>query len=207
VKLTTDIIRAFDHQTFYRKGGMGATSSPSSIQQEIVNTALAQGVDPALALAVAKQESAFNSSAVSSAGAIGVFQLMPGTASDLGVNPYDTSQNIQGGVTYLRQMLDKFGGDEALALAAYNAGPGTVARYGGIPPYAETQNYVAKVLGNVPGFAQFDPAAADGVPDDFYDDFPGSASYDAGAIDTSGLGVAVALGAGLLAFLLFRNRG
>ena len=73
-------------------------------------------------------------------------QLMPETADALGVNPYDEQENIEGGTKYLRQMLDKFDGNVRHAVAAYNAGPGAVARYGGVPPYAETQNYVGRVL-------------------------------------------------------------
>src|SRR5579863_9616613 len=112
-----------------------------------IQAAAAQfGVDPNLALAVAKQESSLNPNAVSPAGAIGVFQLMPATAAGLGVDPTDPAQNIQGGVSYLAQLLQQFGGDVALALAVYNAGPGNVQKYGGIPPFAETQNYVSNIL-------------------------------------------------------------
>ena len=103
-------------------------------------------VDPKLVAAVAEVESNGNQEAVSSAGAIGVMQLMPDTAASLGVDPYNKQQNIEGGAKYLRQMLDAFGGDTKKAVAAYNAGPGAVKDYGGVPPYKETQNYVNKVL-------------------------------------------------------------
>lgn len=111
-----------------------------------INVAAArEGIDPRLLAAVAWTESNFTPTAVSHAGAIGMVQLMPGTAAGLGVDPWDPMQNLQGGARYLRDQIARFGSVE-LGLAAYNAGPGAVSRYGGIPPYAETQLYVLRVL-------------------------------------------------------------
>jgi soluble lytic murein transglycosylase-like protein len=108
------------------------------------------GLNPALFEALVEQESAFDPRAVSSAGAQGLTQLMPGTARMLGVaDPFDPAQSLDGGARYLAQMLREFGGDQRLALAAYNAGPGAVRRHGGVPPFQETQNYVTKILGRV----------------------------------------------------------
>lgn len=103
-------------------------------------------VDPALLSAVAEVESGFHQDAVSDAGAVGIMQLMPDTASSLGVNPYNAGQNIEGGARYLSQLLQSFGGDVKKAVAAYNAGPEAVRAHGGVPPYGETQNYVDSVL-------------------------------------------------------------
>ena len=104
-------------------------------------------IDTMLIKAVIITESCFNPEAVSPVGAQGLMQLMPATARSLGVSePFDPYQNIEGGVSYLRNMLDQFGQDRELALAAYNAGPGAVKKYGRIPPYRETQRYVKKIL-------------------------------------------------------------
>lgn len=115
-------------------------------QTEIQNAAAEFGVDPALVRAVIHAESAFNEKALSPVGAQGLMQLMPATAAELGVNNALTAaDNIRGGVNYLAQMLERFNGDIRLATAAYNAGPGAVSRYQGVPPYAETKAYVHRV--------------------------------------------------------------
>ena len=116
-----------------------ATVSVAQVEREF-------GLPSGIVDAVIYQESRGRMNAVSTKGALGLMQLMPGTAAQLGVNPYDADQNIRGGARYLRQQIDRFG-SIPLALAAYNAGPGAVLRYGGIPPYRETQNYVATILG------------------------------------------------------------
>jgi soluble lytic murein transglycosylase-like protein len=131
-------------------GGGNGLGDTSSIQSQIVADANAAGIPASIALAVAQIESSFNPSAVSPAGAVGVMQLMPGTASDLGVNPSDTSQNIQGGVDYLAQMYQKFG-NWAQALAAYNAGPGNIGAGAG---------YAQSVLAAQPSYSSFDSVAA-----------------------------------------------
>lgn len=136
-------------------GGIGGTSNVAaptggSTQYDPLVSAAAQryGLDPAVLHGLIQQESGFDPSSTSGAGAVGLTQLMPGTASSLGVtDPLDPAQSIDGGAHYLREQLDRFGGDVVKALAAYNAGPGAVQRYGGVPPYAETQDYVKKVLG------------------------------------------------------------
>ncbi len=117
-----------------------------SVELEIVEAARAHHVDARLVRAVALQESGLRQTARSAKGARGVMQLMPATARDLGVDAADLHGNIQGGAAYLGRMLDRFGGNARLALAAYNAGPGAVLRYGGTPPFAETQAYVRRVL-------------------------------------------------------------
>jgi soluble lytic murein transglycosylase-like protein len=121
--------------------------SQTGVRQHIQNAAAQYGINGALVDAVAWQESRYNPRARSSAGAIGVMQLMPGTARQLGVtNPHDVRQNVAGGAAYLREQLERFGNNVPLALAAYNAGPGAVMKYGGIPPYRETQNYVRQIM-------------------------------------------------------------
>jgi hypothetical protein len=123
------------------------TASTAQIRTAIQDASQKYGVPASLIRGVIEQESGMNPRAVSSAGAVGLMQLMPDTARSLGVeNPLDPVQNINGGSKYLAQLLGQFGGNASLALAAYNAGPGAVQKNGGIPPYTETQNYVSNVL-------------------------------------------------------------
>ena len=124
----------------------GAASSVPDAPAPLVRAANHADLSAALIEAVAWQESRLRAGVVSRAGAIGEMQLMPATARALGVDPFDSEQNFRGGATYLRQMLDRYDGDIVLALAAYNAGPGAVDRYGGVPPYPETRAYIAAIL-------------------------------------------------------------
>ncbi len=137
----------------------GASGATVPFGAEIDAAAARHGIDPALLRALVRQESGFDPAARSPAGATGLTQLMPGTAAELGVDPTDPVQALEGGARYLKMQLDRFGGDERLGLAAYNAGPGAVTRFGGVPPYAETQRYVEKVL----GYAAADRAAGPSV--------------------------------------------
>lgn len=122
-------------------------SSKTKIKELISRVSQKHGVDEKLVNALVNQESGFNPNAKSRVGAMGLMQLMPSTAKGLGVtNPMDPEQNVEGGVKYLKSMLDKYNGNIILALAAYNAGPGAVDKYDGVPPYKETQNYVKSIL-------------------------------------------------------------
>lgn len=120
---------------------------PTGFDQLIEDAARRYQLDPALVKAVVHAESNFNPNAVSSAGAAGLMQLMPGTAASLGVkDSFDPAQNVDGGARLLRKLLDRYDYNVSMALAAYNAGPGAVDKYGGVPPYAETQRYVPRIL-------------------------------------------------------------
>jgi soluble lytic murein transglycosylase-like protein len=124
-----------------------ALTDRQRIKQTVQKAAAKYNLPPELITAVIRAESNFKTGAVSSAGAQGLMQLMPATAKELGVqNPFDIEQNIDGGTKYLRKMLDRFGGSVPKALAAYNAGPGTVMKYNGRVPYPETRQYVRRVL-------------------------------------------------------------
>lgn len=123
------------------------TPRTSDFDAVILQTARDYGVEPALVKAVVHLESGFNPGATSPMGAMGLMQLMPGTADRFGVeNPYEPNSNVDGGVRYLKFLLDRYQGNRVLALAAYNAGEGAVDRVGGVPPYQETQAYVRNVL-------------------------------------------------------------
>ena len=138
-----------DATRIYNPDAAQATGQKSHLVDMINKVAHKHGVDEKLVQALIKQESGFNPNAKSKAGAMGLMQLMPQTAKAMGVNdPFNANQNVEGGVKYLKSMLDKYNGNVILALAAYNAGPGAVDKYDGVPPYKETQNYVKNILAN-----------------------------------------------------------
>jgi soluble lytic murein transglycosylase-like protein len=137
----------------YERDGDGDIVVPASVtermsvwEDKLKELCEQYGVEPELARAVMRMESGGNPNAISRAGAIGLMQLMPGTAKGLGVDPKDPHRNLEGGIKYLAQLSDKYDGDYVKTLAAYNAGSGRVDSYGGVPPFPETQRYVKNVL-------------------------------------------------------------
>ena len=124
-------------------------ASKVQIQDMVTNACAKYNIEPKLVMALIQQESGFNQNAISKAGAQGLMQLMPATAKSLGVtNAFNPQENIEGGVRYLKGLLDRFNGNKILALAAYNAGPNAVTKHNGVPTYKETQNYVRKIMKN-----------------------------------------------------------
>jgi soluble lytic murein transglycosylase-like protein len=137
-----------------------AAAAPGGAAAMATNAAIAAQISPALVEAVAWHESRFHARIISPAGAIGEMQLMPGTARTLGVDPYNSQQNYMGGARYLSSLMRRYDGDLVRTLAAYDAGPGAVDRYGGVPPYKETRAYVSAILESLSWRASL-PAGAD----------------------------------------------
>ncbi len=148
-KIDSVIIPDNDEISAISYSATSKNAEKSHIKDLVSKISKKHGVDERLVNAVIKQESGFNPNAKSSAGALGLMQLMPSTAKALGVtDPYNPIQNVDGGVRYLKSMIDRYNGNVVLGLAAYNAGPGNVDKYDGVPPFSETQNYVKNILAN-----------------------------------------------------------
>lgn len=140
--------KSVDQGTPLVQGTREPAADPVHLRTLIEQTARRYDIEPEWVLAIVRQESDFNPFAVSIKGAKGLMQLMPATAERFGVNDiFDPAENVHGGIQYLRFLLDRYEGDQELVLAAYNAGEGAVDRYGGIPPFAETQDYVERIVG------------------------------------------------------------
>lgn len=159
-KVLIYVLAAFFAIINFQSSAMAEAVSKVTVKELIVKHSMEMGLDPALALSIAKKESNFCHNSKSRYGAVGVFQLMPSTAKKLGYNPYHLSDNIKGGIAYYKMMYKMFGSTE-LALAAYNAGPGNVKKYKGIPPFGETKKFVASIMANYNNLkANPDPAIA-----------------------------------------------
>ena len=143
-KLVKTLLVALCMLSLVQNVSFASQSPQENAKKLIVQTAQKLGVDPHIALSIAKIESNFNTAAKSPRGAIGLFQLTPSTAKKLGVNPYIVSENIEGGLKYYQMLYKKYGSID-LALAAYNAGPGNVAKYNGIPPFGATKAFIKNV--------------------------------------------------------------
>jgi len=147
VKFNTEPIPQLINVQALSQPTVETSSSSANYDNYITQAAEIYGVDPKLIRSIIQHESGFNPNSRSQAGALGLMQLMPQTASSLGItNPLDPEQNILGGTKYLRELLNRFNNNKTLAVAAYNAGPGNVQKYNGVPPFSETQNYVKGVL-------------------------------------------------------------
>lgn len=143
-KLVKTLLVLFCIATFAANTAHAAQSPHENTKKLIVQTAQKLGVDPCIALSIAKIESNFNPASKSPRGAIGLFQLTPLTAKKLGVNPYVARENVEGGLKYYKMLYNKYGSMD-LALAAYNAGPGNVAKYKGVPPFSATKNFIKNI--------------------------------------------------------------
>jgi len=146
-KVIIYIFAAFFALVSFSNKSMAEAVSKMTVKELIVKHSVEMGLDPALALSIAKTESGYCHNKKSHHGAVGVFQLMPSTAKRLGYNPYRVQDNIKGGIAYYKMMYKMFGSTE-LALAAYNAGPGNVKKYKGIPPFGETRKFVSSIMNN-----------------------------------------------------------
>jgi hypothetical protein len=181
--------------SMYRPGRkddpVAAANANPAIAGLVRRIAREEGVDENQFLALVYQESRFNPCAKSPAGAIGLAQVMPGTAGDLGVDPYNIEQNLRGGARYYKQQLRKYNGNVSLALAAYNAGAGNVNKYGGIPPFKETQGYVANITQRwLPAFGGSDKS---GMPLNY----GGGGAYENARTSTmNAMGLTAAIGEG-----------
>jgi hypothetical protein len=171
---------------------VAAANANPAIAGLVRRIASEEGINENQFLALVYQESRFNPCAKSSAGAMGLAQLMPGTAGDLGVNPHDVEENLRGGARYYKQQLRRFNGDVSLALAAYNSGPGNVQKYGGIPPFRETRGYVASITQKwLPAFGGSDRS---GIPLNYGG---GSAAFENARDSTlNAMGLTAAIGEG-----------
>ena len=160
ITLFTNVSRDSRYEKVISEGGKRGQGSPSLYNHIISGNSKRYNIEPSIIKAVITAESNWQPAAVSAKGAIGLMQLMPSTISDMRVeDPYDPEDNIEGGTKYLRFLLDMFKGDLKLALAAYNAGPGTVTKHGGIPPIKETRNYVRQVLSLHNGVSKSDASS------------------------------------------------
>lgn len=181
--------------SMYRPGRkddpVAAANANPAIAGLVRRIAREEGIDENQFLALVYQESRFNPCAKSPAGAIGLAQLMPGTAGDLGVDPYNIEQNLRGGARYYKQQLREYNGNVSLALAAYNAGAGNVNKYGGIPPFKETQGYVANITQRwLPAFGGSDKS---GIPLNY----GGGGAYESARTSTmNAMGLTAAMGEG-----------
>ncbi len=145
----SDVLKVIPPTDFKYQLDEPINASKVQIQQMVTSACEKHHIDPRLVMAVIQQESGFNQNAISKTGAQGLMQLMPATAKSLGVNnAFNPAENIEGGVKYLKGLLDRYNGNTILALAAYNAGPNAITKHNGIPPYKETQNYVKNILKN-----------------------------------------------------------